>query len=306
MTASSNNRVAAVAFCADQIMEGPLHVATSSLLRHLHSDFTLRLYLLLTGFSPPSVDRLRHTLDRTTRRYEIRLLDAPDPDLFRGFRPLHGSSTPYHRLILPDVVHEKRLLYLDSDMLVRTDVSPLFTVDMKSHAMGFVVDSTVEFALERQFFVSLGMSPQDPAFNSGTMLFDLPEWQRQNCSRQIFDFCRMYSNQLVSADQTALNALFAHNCCRLDGRYNVKIYPGMEPGPIPIESILHYVGSPKPWDLGGRLVLPYAKPWWSELRKCYLPLHKRIPFLSASSWKRLPKIMGGYRRSVRESCRAIR
>ena len=305
MNATSNDRVAAVAFCADPLMEAPLHVAASSLLRHLHADFSLRLYLVLTGFSPRAVNRLRHTLDRSERKYELQLLDTPTPELFRGFRPLHGNLTPYHRLVLPEIVRDPRLLYLDADMLVRTDVSPLFSQDMNSHAMGFVVDSTVEFALEAQFFLSLGMSPQDPAFNSGTMLFNLPEWRRQNCSERVFEFCRRFGPQLVSADQTALNALFANHCCRLDDRFNVKIYPGTETGDISFAGILHYAGSPKPWDIGGKFVLPYAKPWWSELRQCELPLRRRVPWLTSSAWKRLPRIVGGYRRSLHQSRRAF-
>jgi lipopolysaccharide biosynthesis glycosyltransferase len=305
MTNTSSDRVAAVAFCADHLMEAPLHVAVFSLLRHLHTDYSLRLYLVLTGFSAKALSRLRHTLDTTGREYELRLLDTPDPNLFRGFRPLHGNLTPYHRLMLPEMVQDPRLLYLDADMLVRMDVSPLFSLNMESKAMGFVVDSTVEFALEWEFFVSLGMSPQDPAFNSGTMLFDLPEWRRQNCSARVFEFCRRYGNQLASADQTALNALFAKDCIHLDGCYNVKLFPGVDIQGIPGAGIMHYVGSPKPWDIGGKLALPYAKPWWRDLRQCDLPIHQRVPWINYSAWKRLPKILGGYRRSLRESRRSL-
>lgn len=301
MTASLDERVAAVAFCADQLMEAPLHVAASSLLRSIHADYSVHFYMVLTGFSSRAVQRLRRTLDSTGRNYELKALEVPDPTLFRGFRPLLGSLTTYHRLILPDIVQERRLLYLDSDMQVKTDVSPLFTLDMGSKAMGFVVDGSVKFALESKFFFSLGASPDDPAFNAGTMLFNLPEWRRQDCSARVLDFCRKHSDQLFAADQTALNALFAKDCFHLERRYNVKVFPAAGIRDIAQNGITHYVGSPKPWDLGGNWLLPYAKPWWNDLRLCAVPLHQRSSWLSASSWRRFPKILGGYRRILRMS-----
>lgn len=305
MAFSNERRIAAVAYCADRLMEAPLHVAAFSLLRNIHADYSVRFYLVLTGFSVKAINRLRCTLELTERDHEVKILDAPDASRFRGFRPLHGNLTPYHRLILPELVQEARLLYLDSDTQVRTDVSPLFTLEMGSKAMGFVVDGTVEFSFESPFFSSLGASPDDPSFNSGAMLFNLPEWNRQNCSRRIFDFCRRHSDQLLTADQTALNALYGKDCIHLENRFNIKIYPAVEIRRMPDDGIIHYVGSPKPWDIGGKLFLPYTKPWWDDLRRTAAPLYKRASWLSYGAWKRLPRIMGGYYRLIRQLYRTF-
>lgn len=306
MAFSNERRVAAVAYCADRLMEVPLHVAASSLLRNIHVDYSVRFYLVLTGFSAKAVNRLRRTLELTGREHEVKILDAPDPSLFRGFRPLHGNLTPYHRLILPELVQEPRLLYFDSDTQVRTDVSPLFTLEMGSRAMGFVVDGKIRFALESPFFLSLGASPDDPAFNSGAMLFNLPEWTRQDCSRRIFEFCHRHSDQLLAADQTALTALYGKECFHLENRFNIKVYPAMEIQRIPDGGVIHYVGSPKPWDIGGKLFLHHTRPWWDDLRKTAVPLSMRVPWLSYGAWKRLSKIMGGYRQVARQRYRVFR
>jgi lipopolysaccharide biosynthesis glycosyltransferase len=300
MTAASTERVAAVAFCTDQLMEAPLHVAASSLLRNIRADCSVRYYMVLTGYSSKAIERLRRTLDRTGHSYELTVLDAPDSSRFRGLPPLHGSLATYYRLILPEVVQEPLLLYLDSDMQVRTDVSPLFSLEMGTRATGFVVDSTVEYALESQFFFSLGAAPGDPAFNAGTMLFNLPEWRRQNCSERVFEFCREYGNRLINRDQTALNALFAKDCFHLDPQFNAKVVPPVDKRLVPRTGIIHYVGSPKPWDIGGKLLLPYARPWWNELHNSALPAWQRAPWLRLSSWKRFFRILGGYRRVLRQ------
>ncbi len=292
-------RIAAVAFCADQNMEAPLHVAASSLLRNLREDYAARFYFLLTGFSEAAIARLRRTLNVTGRAYTMKILETRDTGIFRGFRPLHGNYTPYYRLLLPELVEEQRLLYFDSDMQIKVDVSPLFEMDMGSKAMGFVVSGVVSTSLESKFFLSLGKAPDGPAFNSGAMLFNLPEWRRQDCSARVLAFCREHSAQLAAADQTALNALFANDCFRLDPCYNVVVHGTTAPETIPASGVLHFVGSPKPWDIGGSLLLPHAGPWFDDLRKTHIPSLMRISWLNRGAWMRFPRILGGYRRILR-------
>jgi len=254
---TATERVAAVAFCCDRLMEAPLHVAASSLLRNLHPEYTAHFYFLLTGFSASAIGRLRRTLDYNGRSYTMNLLETSGTGKFREFQSLYGSFATYYRLLLPDLVQEERLVYFDSDTQIEIDVSPLFEVDMGSKAMGFMVDGSVSSALDCAFQVSIGRSPEGPAFNSGVMLFNLPEWRNQRCSEKLVSFGRKHGAELISHDQSILNALFAEDCYRLDARYNVKVYATTDPKRVPAAGVFHFVGSPKPWDIGGRL-LPVA------------------------------------------------
>jgi lipopolysaccharide biosynthesis glycosyltransferase len=294
-------RVAAVAFCTDRFMEAPLHVAASSLLRNLHPEYSARFYLLLTGFSSKDIGRLRRTLDAAGRTYTIEILETSGAARFEGFPSLHGNYTTYHRLLLPDLVQqEEHLLYLDSDIQVKTDVSPLFEMNMESSVIGFVVDGVVSTALDSKFLLSLGRPPDGPTFNAGVMLLNLPEWRRQDCSSRVFAFCRKHSGQLINNDQSALNGLFAEECYRLDPRYNLKFFPTTDPRDMPSNGIFHFVGSPKPWDIGGRFLMPHAAQWFEDLRRTAIPFYRRAPWLTGAAWARLPRILGGYRRFAKQ------
>lgn len=297
---SRKERVAAVAFCTDKLMEAPLHVAASSLLRNLHPEFTARFYFLLAGFSEADIRRLRRTMDAMGRAYSMEMLETSGAARFQGFPSLHGNYTTYYRLLLPDLVHEERLLYLDSDIQVKVDVSPLFEMNMESSAVGFVVDGVVSLTIDGKFLLSLGKHPDGPSFNAGVMLLNLPEWRRQDCSSRVFDFCRKYSSQLINNDQSALNALFAEECYRLDPRYNVKFFSTPNARNLPANGIFHFVGSPKPWDIGGRFLVMHAGQWFADLKRTAIPFYRRAPWLTVAAWARLPKILGGYRRLVRQ------
>jgi lipopolysaccharide biosynthesis glycosyltransferase len=280
-------------------MEVPLHVAMSSLLRNLAEGYSARFYLILTGFTEQKLALLRKTLDKTQRNYSLHLLETADTSIFSGFPDLHGSYATYYRLLLPELVNEDRLLYLDSDLRVNIDIAPLFEAEMGSHAAGFAVDGVVAGTLDRDFQLSVGRAPDDPSFNAGVVLMNLIEWRRQGCSEKVFAFGRKWGAQLVNRDQSLLNALFANDCYQLETRFNTTVKATTDPRTVPADAIVHYIGSPKPWDIGGRWMHACARPWFHELRKTAVPLPQRTTWLDRYAWTRLPKILGGYRRILK-------
>jgi len=306
MTTQRNEVALPVAFCSDLAMEAPLHVAMSSLLRNLAEGYCARFYLILEGFSADQIHSLRRTLDKTGRRYELRILEGVRTEVFAGFRPHAGSLATYYRLLLPDLVQEEKLLYLDADLSVEADVSPLFASQMGGMAAGFVVDRIVKRQWDGAFLMAHGKKPDDPAFNAGVMLLNLPEWRRQGISARFFAFGQETVAALPSCDQTLLNLVFGSNCFDLGREFNVRVYCTAAPGSTPARGILHYIGSPKPWDLGGRLLLPHARRWYQAVNQTALPWRAKVPWLQTHSWQRLPKIAGGYWRVLRAKYRRLR
>jgi lipopolysaccharide biosynthesis glycosyltransferase len=131
---------------------------------------------------------------------------------FARLSPLLGSRVPYYRLLLPDLVNEERLLYLDSDLQVNVDVSPLFEVDMGTKSVGFVVSGMVKTSLDHRLLTSIGRPPDASTFNSGVCLFNTSEWHRQKCWERLLSFAGEHETELKTADQSLLNALFADDC----------------------------------------------------------------------------------------------
>lgn len=299
----SAGHVAAVAFCADKFMEKALHVAVFSLLRHLSVDYIAHIYLLVGGFSASDIDCLRRTLDRAEHPYELTILSEDACEVFAEFPTLHGSSSTYFRLLLPQMVDEERLLYLDADVLVNSDVSPLFEEDMSGKAVGFAVSGKVATALDRDFQVSIGRSPEAPAMNAGVCIFNLAEWKRQDCWQRILRFGQEHRTELTSHDQSIVCALFADDCHRLDPRYNIACYPADGPREMRGAGILHFVGAPKPWDLGARHLMPNAEEWFRVLGQTAVGTEKRTIWFDSRSWVRLPRILGGYRQLFHKKLR---
>lgn len=296
--------VATIAFCSDAYMETPLHVAASSALRSLHREWTAKFYILTEGIDEAAILRLRETLNSVQRPYELVEIKSPDTSVFRNLRPFHGSYAAYYRLLLPDFITEGRFLYIDTDTVTTIDVSPLFQLDMSSYPVGFAGGGTVKWALEKEFFISLGAKEDDPAFNSGVMLLDVGQWKSQSCFPRLMEFCNAHPDRLMSADQTALNALFAKHCCFLAPEFNLSLNPGRQRAAVK-NGIYHFVGSPKPWDLFGELFHPYHHIWSEALGRIALGFIQRNTYTNFRNWARFPHIAGGYRRSLRQRYKAI-
>ncbi len=268
-------------------MEAPLHAAASSLLAH--STGGIDFYFALSGFDDARRTLLLRSLDLSQRDYRAVFLQEPDPRMFAGLRPFHGNLTPYYRLVLPELVPADRLLYLDSDTICSIDVYPLAELSM-DHASGFVRHGVTNDYIEKAFFAGLGLPPDTPAFNSGVMLFDLAAWRDRKLTSEVLNFCRKHQEY----DQTALIGTSAGHFMHLDSKYNTHLYTNT---PIPDThanpGIYHFVGSPKPWDIGGR---QFHRSFPIYARALANTVFKRhfADVTSLSRWKRAYKVRGGY------------
>src|SRR5437588_9689579 len=107
-----------VAFCNDEKYEAGLHVTLYSLLKKFDGNSrTLRIFFFFKGFSGHDIARLHCTLRSTGKPYELIAREC-NTSLFRGFPRLHGNYLTYIRLVVPEIVKESRIVFMDSDVIV--------------------------------------------------------------------------------------------------------------------------------------------------------------------------------------------
>lgn len=137
----------------------------------------------------------------------VRALKFEQADLsdFAAFRPLHGNLMNYMRLRLPKLLpRADRILYLDSDLSIHTDLCLLFHQDLKGLPLGAVDGGTLKWCIDHHFYPKVGLKDEDRSFNSGVLLLDAEIWRNQDIAGQALAFGREHQVH----DQTVLNALF--------------------------------------------------------------------------------------------------
>lgn len=255
-----------VVFCCDQNMIPGLHVTVHSMLSAYNSKRELNITWLHQGVADKDIASLQSTIDQHSHNVNLSCINH-NTSRFENSAALHGSRFPYARLDIPNLITADRVLYLDSDLIINVDVSQLYDVDLEDHILGIPYDGgKVALSLERSFFEDeLGISADSPYFNSGVLVIDLASWRQQSIDIKVDDFLEKHGSRCLTCDQTVLNALFTNNFKALPQFYNHEL-AAVGSHYLPVEkAILHFVGRPKPWDIGGRRTNPHSDLWYKVL-----------------------------------------
>lgn len=282
-----------VAFCCDAQMEPGLHAALAAVLSA--NPGSLRLWIVLKGFSPDATLRIRSTVSKVDHRAELHFTDI-DLAPYMGFRGLHGNHTAYARIALPDALPVERFIYLDSDTLCIIDLRELYETPLGSAFIAMTAHDVKRHHPEMKIYREVGLTEDSPYFNSGVLLVDATEWRRRDMTAKCLEFGRRFASYLMTADQTCLNGVGGNDILRLDKKWNLPLYAGTQSlGKDVPPAIYHFISIPKPWDVFAFIVHPNFPLYYKYLkRSCGRSSWLRNQF-RFRSYLRLRKFMAFYR-----------
>lgn len=206
----------------------PVHLAIafdSNYLRHFYALFTsvlhtnrkhaIHVHAIITGVDADEQKRIQQYATANGAAISFYEIDEAFAQQF----VLTGtwSSAVYYRLFFPLLVPAsvRRLLYLDTDTIVLNDLMPLYTTDFEGYPVAAVYDNWVKTAPQ------LGIPDEGNYFNSGMMLINVPVWNEQQVSQQVFAYLAAYPERIKYVDQCGLNAVLVNNWKKLHFRFNV-------------------------------------------------------------------------------------
>jgi lipopolysaccharide biosynthesis glycosyltransferase len=211
------------------------------------------VYVLDGGLRERSWARLGRSLAATGRAHELVRL-RPAMARFTGLPQDWGSSVmTYARLALPELVDEQRLIYIDADMIVQADVSPLAELDLQGAVVAAAPDViTGTLGNEGLPVQELGLPPDDPYLQAGFLVIDLPRWRTEKVSERVLAYLRDWPRHARYWDQSALNVVLHRRWQALPANWNMPAWwaEAGQGGCHLDGEILHFVGPHKPWLLG--------------------------------------------------------
>lgn len=269
---------------ADTNFAMQLAVALSSIDR-AHAGEEALVYVLHDGFDEATRVRISTGAPTLT----IEWIEA-DASRFCGIELAapYRSLAVLYRFLLPEVLPEtlRRVIYLDSDVLVQRSLRPLLEHSLGDALVGAVRDPVVPWfgAPYGPPWSEIGAAPDAPYFNSGVLLIPLDRWRSERVADRCFDFLRRQPFRYP--DQDALNAVTAGRWFSLDPEWNVQ--PGHVCGTGSMPSlptfqyvvaaaddldrarrdpgVIHFAASAvqtRPW--APRCVHPLCEAWFSSL-----------------------------------------
>lgn len=285
-----------VAFASNERGTYPLCAAAWSVVENAAPDSCYDICILSDGISEESKQKLSALIAKAGERHSIRFIDAqtivPEDVLTFEEWPKIAWARIFLADVLPDV---DRVLYLDIDTLVCSDLRALFDIDMGDAALGVVLEH--ESHVDSHFNERLNI-PQHCLgyFNSGVLLMNLEIFRRDDLVSKVMAYANQYRASLVCPDQDALNGALCDRLIQLHPRWNwhdgltrriIKANPKdlLWRGNSPKSSIeaalwpgiLHYQGSNKPWRYNHRIE---GARYEASLRRAGLLNTKRLPGFS--------------------------
>ena len=188
------------------------------------------------------------------------------------------SVETFYRLFISQILPQyKKVIYLDSDLLVLHDITALFHTEMNGHPIAAVHDVVCSYLAGHAKELDLEVRDM---FNAGVLLIDTEEYNRQNI-RQIGlklleeDYKNKH-RKFIYVDQDVLNVAVCNNVEFIDEHWNFQwafswrldcIYDEYREKYENVSKepwIIHYAGDRKPWSYP---LLPHADYFWDMVEE---------------------------------------
>ncbi|OUJ12275.1 DUF4422 domain-containing protein [Acetobacter okinawensis] len=204
----------------------------------------------------------------------------------------HFSVDTYYRLYIPEVFSNfDRVIYIDSDTLVRKDIADILDIDLNGNSIAAVRDCAMQgfiknkirssqetHSLEADVYLKiyLGIQNNNDYFQAGVLIFDIKKsLEKMKEIRSILTSEKKY----WFLDQDILNKVYNGDVLYLDPKWNVyhgngdtetffrdlpediaNVYFASRKNPF----VIHFAGPKKPWNFHK---IDFASYFWSVARE---------------------------------------
>jgi lipopolysaccharide biosynthesis glycosyltransferase len=236
----------AVAF--DRNYLHPFYSLLASLIQN-HERGELQLHVIADGVQERELNKITCYVEGSGNAISYYGIDHSLVSRF--VLPATWTAVAYYRLFFPGLIVNpiRRLLYLDCDTIVTRSLRSLYQTSLGGHPVGAVYDTYVRNQ------PLIGIEEGGEYFNSGVLLIDIEEWERQEISKRAAAYLTAHPEHIIYVDQCALNAVLRKNWKKLDSRFNLmysSLPEGMEKKEydkfLSLNVVIHFTLQ-RPWQM---------------------------------------------------------
>ncbi len=230
----------------------------------------IEFYILDSGISEGNKEKIL-SLSNKFDNFSLEYIFIDVQKYFKNFRSIpYITLSTYNRILIPELNKKnEKIIYLDCDLIVTSDISELYNIELSNFPIAMAKDTGKSEEVSKQ----LKILNINKFYNAGVLFINCEQWRKNNCTQKLLDTEAIYRDKTMFADQAILSIVFQNNCFELSSKFNVQY------GSDDIV-IRHFVNTYKPWKTNyfmiGNKVVPlnnfddfwyYAKmtPFYEEL-----------------------------------------
>ena len=251
-----------------------LACAIMSLIENASRDFVYDIYIFHTQLSEQYIRKLK-MIEKKHPGVYINCLDVNNKIKNETlYSRSHYSIEMYYRLLIPEILfHYDKVLYLDCDIIVLSDISKLYKTNLDGYVLAGVSNfSNISMSAYIENVLKLKI---DNYINSGVLLFNNKEFIESKIKERCFMLikeCKKY----VCPDQDVINIACKDRILLVDDGWNFSwqhyimneklndIFKDRYDSAYKNIKILHYTTGIKPWKYPNK---PLAEYFWLYARK---------------------------------------
>ena len=188
-----------VSYGVDNNYTYPTLVSMISILEN-SSNYTFYTFHLLVQkniFKKENKEKFMH-LEKKYKRCKINIIELTNENFSNANKNRYPIEA-YYRLLLPKLIVDiDRIIYLDADTLVFTDLTEMINLEMNNCIiLGFVDNGykkAEQWGIKTYKYIT-----------SGVLLINLKEMRKENIIQKFFEFMENNKNNLIQEDQTVIN-----------------------------------------------------------------------------------------------------
>ena len=239
-----------------------LAVTLQSMLDNSSKDYKYVIKILNSGISEENVAKIK--------KYERDNFSVEFVDVCKSLEDLglrlhtciYYTQVTYYRLFIPTLYPQyDKALYLDPDIVIRSDVAKLFNINIGNKLVGATTDEFVMSLPKIQPYMvkCLGLDNVVNYFNAGVLIMNLKEMRKQDFEGKFIDLLSKY--KFVVQDQDYLNVICKNQVHYISGLWDKM--PCTADVDVSKIHLIHYNLIWKPW----HAEVPYGEEFWYYVDK---------------------------------------
>ncbi len=249
--------------CDDNFVKFTI-VAITSLKENASRDYDYDIHILYTKMSR---EMEKATLDLAEDGFRISFDDVSYYLKQTAYKmPVRDyySKTTYFRLFISEMFPQyDKAIYLDSDMVIRGDISELYNHDLGDNYVGACHEQAMMQVDEFGTYVEqcIGLD-RNWYFNAGMLLINCRQFRAQKVLDQFIHLLHEY-DFVVTQDEDYLNFICKDHILWIENYWNFEVIFKYDYRPEEIK-LLHYLMVGKPWHYDD---CPYKEFFWEYAKK---------------------------------------
>lgn len=223
-----------------------------------NKELDFKIYIIFDGLNNQDKEMMRELV----KNYKCKLIFLEVQDEMLDNVPTKGRQTKvvYYNLLIPKLIDEEKLYYLDVDLVVNGSIKEFYEIDFKdTYAIG--VEDWKPFDRHDNF----NMNKDAKYLNNGSMILNLKKIKQDNLYKECMECIKNHYEKLQFLDQDVINIVFNGQWITAPLKYNaISSYVRksflkntyfdkneiLEAYNNP--TVIHYTGGRKPWHYKSR------------------------------------------------------